>query len=158
MIRLTAFLLLQVSLPGPGMPYDARVDYQGPGLVCGAAFSFPLKRGESATLIKSSPINWDLTIRTKGGPFSVRESQYATRGGKPIREVSNGVLSQLRNTGGYVWVYTDNTPGSTDIYGPAVNAAKPTAAFKRMIFGGPRSGMVGNHKCLDGSGSDPQVS
>lgn len=157
-MRLIALFLLQASLPGPGIPYDGRVDYQGPGLVCGAAFSFPLQKGESASLVKRSFIDAELTIQTRDGQLTVHESQYATRGGKLIKEIASGSLSRLRRSGRYVWVYTDNAPGSTDIYGPAVDAAEPTPAFKRVIFGGPRSGMVGDQRCLDGNGSDSKVS
>lgn len=158
MMHLTALLLLQASLPGPGIPYDARVDYRGPGLICGAAFSFPLREAESATLIKRSFIDAEFTILTKDGTFFIHESQYATEGGVLIKELANGSVRRFRRSSRYFWAYTDNAPGSTYIYGPAVDAAAPTAAFKRVRFGGPRYGIVDGQKCLDGIGSKAKVS
>lgn len=155
MLPVLAFLM-QAALPPPGLHYYGRTDYNGPGLVCGAVFSVRLRDGEPAMLTKRSPIDAELSFHTRDGQFTVHESQYATEGGKLIRSVADGVLRRKHEKRGYVWIYRDNAPGSTDVYGPAVNARKPSLALNRITFGSPQRGFVGAEKCLDGSGSDKQ--
>ena len=150
--------LLQATLPPPGLPYYARTDYEGPGLVCGAAFSVRLQVGETAVLTKRSLIDAELTFDTRDGQFTVHESQYATEGGKLVRRVAGGVLRRKRENGRYLWIYRDNAPGSTDIYGPGVNASEPSPALNRIKFGSPRNGFVGAERCLDGNKSENSLS
>ena len=153
MLYVFALLFAQAALPPSGLHHYARVDYVGPGLVCGAAFSMRLRDGETAALIKRSPINAEMDFHTRDGGFAVHESQYATDGGKLIRRVGDGVLPRKRDKGVYLWVYRDSAPGSTDVNGPAVNARTPSPALNRISFGSPRNGFVGTEKCIDGTGS-----
>ena len=148
--------LAQAALPPPNAHYFGRIDYKGPGLVCGAAFSVNLSDGESAVLIKHSAIDAELDFDTSEGKFSVHESQYATAGGEVVGEVGLGVLRVKRVDGDYVWIYRDRAPGSTDVFGAAVNSNKPTAALIRISFGGPRNGLVDGVRCLAGRDLDPK--
>jgi len=140
------------------MHYYARTDYKGSGLVCGATFSVRLRDGETAVLTKRSFIDAELSFDTRDGQFTVHESQYATEGGKLFRRVAEGVLRRKHEGGRYSWTYRDSMPGSTDISGPGVDARSPSSALNRINFGSPRSGFVGEEKCLEGSGSDGRSS
>ena len=154
MLFVYAFLLAQAALPPSGLHYYARTDYAGPGLICGASFSMQLRDGETATQLKGSAIHTEMTFNSREGQFTVRESQYATDGGKLVQSVGDGVLRRKLNKASYTWVYRDSAPGSTDISGPAVNNRKPSAVLRRIMFGGPRNGFVGAEKCMDGIRSD----
>jgi len=158
MLSVFALLFAQAALPPPGLSYYARTDYTGPGLVCGAAFSMRLRDGETAALIKGSPIDAEISFHTREGQFTVHESQYATDGGRLIRKVGDGVLRRKLDKAIYTWVYRDSAPGSTDVSGPAVNARKPSPALNRIMFGGPRNGVVGAEKCINGIGSNQRSS
>ena len=158
MLSVLSLLIAQAALPPPGLQYYAREDYTGQGLVCGAAFSMRLRDGETAARIKSSAIHTEMIFHTREGQFTVRESQYATGGGKLIQSVGDGVLRRKLNKASYTWVYRDSAPGSTDVSGPAVNARKPSPTLKRIMFGGPRNGFVGAEKCIDGIRSDRRSS
>jgi len=144
-------------IPPPGTSYFARTEYKGPGLVCGAAFSFRLKEGETARLTKSSAISSVLTIYSSDGEFSVEESQYVTQGGEVVTDTSEGVIRRKHDDGRYLWIYRDHAPGSTVVYGPAVDAADQTAAFRRIRFGAPRYGKVDGEACLTGTDFDRRV-
>ncbi|MGC6331782.1 hypothetical protein [Rhizorhabdus sp. FW153] len=157
MLPFLAFLM-QAALPPPGLNYYGRTEYSGPGVVCGAAFSVRLRVGETAVLTKRSFFDAELSFNISDGRLTVHESKYATEGGKMIQPVGDGVLRRKREKQGYVWIYRDNAPGSTDVRGPAVSARKPSVALSRITFGSPRSGFVGAEKCLDGSGSDKRSS
>lgn len=149
-----ALLFMQAALPPPGLHYYARTDYNGPGLVCGAAYSVRLRDGEAAVLIKGTAIDAKMSFHTSEGQFTVHESQYATDGGRLIRKVGDGVLRRKLDRAIYTWVYQDSAPGSTDVSGPAVNARKQSPALDRIVFGGPRNGFVGAEKCINGIGSN----
>jgi hypothetical protein len=152
-IAVALVLLTQAVLPPPGVEYSASTRYEGPGMVCGAAFGFRLKAGETATLSKSSAINAVLKIQSESGELVVEESQYATTGGSGPTKIGDGEISQKREDGHYRWIYRDQAPGSTDIYGPAVDAPKPTPGLRRVIFRSPRNGTLDGEACLEGSGS-----
>ena len=147
-------LLAQAALPPPDAKYFARTEYSGPGLVCGAAFAFQLSVGESAVLRKPSAIDETVTFHTSDGEFSVHESQYATAGGDLFQKTPLGRIELKQQNGQYIWIYRDAMPGSTDVFGPAVNGPKPSPAFRRILFGGPTLGMVGGERCLAGKGLD----
>jgi hypothetical protein len=155
---LALMFLMQAALPPPGLQYYARTDFDGPGLVCGAAFSFHLLKGETAVLKKSSFVDAEVIFNTRDGRFTVHESQYATSGGELIRIIGGGVLRRKHDDDKYIWIYTDNTPGSTDVFGPSVNAQAPSSALRRIRFGSVQSRAVGPDKCLDGRGSDSKLS
>jgi hypothetical protein len=150
-------LALQAMIPPPGVQYFARTDYKGPGLICGAAFSFRLKETETARLTKSSAISGVLTFYSSDGEFSVDESQIVTEDGEIVAKTSEGVVRRKHEDGHYVWIYRDNAPGSTVIYGPAVDAATETPAFKRIRFGAPRYEKVDGEPCLTGTDFDRRV-
>ena len=156
MLIVLAFLA-QAALPPPGLHYNARTEYAGPGLVCGAAFSIQLRKGEKAVLSKRSAIDAEMVFQTSDGQFTVHESQYATEGGTPVRRIADGVLRHKRENSRYVWIYRDNAPGSTDISGPAVATRKASSALNRIRFGSPVDGSVGAVSCLDGIGSEKRV-
>jgi len=150
-------VMLQAAPPPPGLPYDARTDYRGPGLVCGSAFRVLLLPGETAILTKRSFVDAETSFATKDGPFTVSESQYAAPKGKRVRRTAEGMLWRLGRTGSYRWIYTDLAPGHTAVSGTAVGAG-PGRALDRVTFGTVRSRAVGGRPCLDGVGSDRRMS
>ncbi|MGC4252027.1 MAG: hypothetical protein QM605_11390 [Sphingobium sp.] len=143
-----AVILLQAALPPPGLPYDARTDYAGPGLLCGAAFSIRLEVGESAVLIKRSFVDAEMDVHLREGRFTVHESQYAVEGGDPVRRMPEGILRRKREKGRTIWIYRDAAPGSTEVHGPAVDSIRPGPLLNRIRFGAPRA-----ERCLTGKGS-----
>jgi hypothetical protein len=151
-------IFAQAALPPPGLHYNARSEYAGPGLVCGAAFSILLDKGERAVLTKRSFIDSEMSFRIRDGQFAVHESQYATEGGKLVKRIGDGILMRKRVDSRYIWIFRDDAPGSTDVYGPAVNTSKPSSALNRIKFSSPKSGFVGAEKCLSGKGSEPRAS
>ncbi|MCW1987950.1 UNVERIFIED_ORG: hypothetical protein M2348_003735 [Sphingomonas sp. R1F5B] len=151
-------LMLAAYLPPPGLHYFGRIEYAGPGLVCGAAFSIQLDAGERAELIKRSFIDAETTFSIREGQFSIRETQYETAGGTIVRKFEHGALWRKRDSGRYVWHYRDNAPGSTDVYGPSIGARIERSPLSRVEFGSPKNGSVKGLKCLDGSGFDPKIS
>ncbi|MBB4150754.1 hypothetical protein ACFSUK_30585 [Sphingobium scionense] len=153
MLSVFAFLM-QAALPSTSLSYSGRTDYQGPGTVCGAAFSVLLREGESAALIKRSAIDAELSFTTRDGDFTIHESQYATLGGKVVRHFAEGHLRRKREATSYMWTFRDAAPGSTDVSGPGVNTRRPSAALERIVFEPPRNGFVGGEKCLAGASSD----
>jgi hypothetical protein len=151
-------LLAQAVLPPPGLHYFERTEYKGPGLVCGAAFAFRLRNGETAVLRKRTAIDAITIFHTPDGEFSVQESQYATAGGKVVQNLATGIIRRKRQNGEYTWIYEDVAPGSTDVSGPAVNSRTVTPTFKRILFGGPRNDMVGGERCMTGVGFEERQS
>eukprot|EP01042_Synura_sphagnicola_P016809 gene16809-21250_t len=73
-------LAAQAALPSGALHYFGRTDYVGPGLVCGAAFTFPLAKGETAVLTKSILTVSTYAFGVDAGSFSIFESQYTTPG------------------------------------------------------------------------------
>jgi len=100
----------------------------------------------------------ETTIFTPNGRLFVRESQYATEGGAFVARTADGFIRRKRLNRQYHWIYRDSAPGSTDIYGPAVNARRPTSVFRRIKFGSPRNAMVDGEGCMPGVGSDERLS
>lgn len=150
-VLFATILTAQAALPPPGMQYFSRTEYRGPGLVCGAAFSIELRQGERAILTKSSAIDAAMNFHVHEGQFSVRESQYATGGGKVVKKVSGGVVRRKRHNGQLTFIYRDTAPGSTDIFGPALNGTNRETVLRRIVFGGPRYGSVGGKPCMVGT-------
>ena len=144
-----ALLLAQAALPPAGMPYAARTEYAGAGVVCGAAYSLRLAKGETAVLTKRSFAEGTMHFHLREGTVTIRESQYATAGGTVVWRKGAGVLRRKRQGGQFLWIYRDNAPGSTDIRGPAVNSAR-SAALNRIAFEAPRYGMADGERCLSG--------
>ena len=157
-MKLILTLLMQAALPPSGLQYYARTEYHGLGLVCGAAFSILLGENEAAVLSKRSFIDEETNFRTRDGQFTVRESQYGARDSKIVKKLANGALSVKRRKSGFVWIFSDNAPGATEVYGPAVNTRKPSAALARVKFNSPRDGFADNEKCLAGVRSDKKIS
>ncbi|WEK45837.1 MAG: hypothetical protein P0Y56_12475 [Candidatus Andeanibacterium colombiense] len=150
-------LMMQAIPPPAGTHFFARTDYEGPGLLCGAGYSIRLREGENAVVKTDSGLNSIGEIALNEGLFSIRGSQYATEGGTFVADIGDGTLRRKRSTHGIVWIYRDNAPGSTDVFGAAVNATVPTAAFKRVRFGAPRFGMIDGERCMSGKDSDERV-
>ena len=143
-------LAAQAALPSGALHYFGRTDYVGPGLVCGAAFTFPLAKGETAVLTKSILTVSTYAFGVDAGSFSIFESQYTTTGGVEYENTKFGSI-YLKNDGGHSrWIYRESAPGSTDVYGPAVDSSQPTSTFKRINFG-PQTN---REPCLKGVGSD----
>lgn len=153
-IAVALVLLTQAALPPPSSEYSAATHYEGPGLVCGAAFGFQLRAGETATLSKSSSVQAVLEIHSQDGEIVVGESQYGDMGSSAPIKIGDGQLSWKRDDGHYRWIYRDRAPGSTEISGPAVDAPQPTPGLRRIDFRSPRNGALDSEACLKGSGSD----
>jgi hypothetical protein len=130
--------------------YFGRTDYVGPGLICGSTFTFLLAKGETAVLTKSIPIVATYTFSVGATYFSIFESQYTNTGGVEYEKTKLGAIYLKVDSGHSRWIYRDSAPGSTDVYGPAVDGSQPTSTFKRISFGPPAS----RDACLTGVGSD----
>lgn len=148
----------QAALPPSGLPYDGQVEFLGPGVVCGSAFSLRLEEGETAVLTKRTYVDAEYRLRTRDGVFNVHEHQYATQEGKVVRLLPDGALKRKRESGSNRWSYTDDAPGSTDVYGPAVDTRRPSPALNRLMFGAITERAVDGERCLEGLGLDPKVS
>lgn len=154
-----ALLALLQTLPPPpsGVHYYARTDFQGPGQVCAATYTVTLAKNETAVSKSLFGLVEEVRFRTREGQFTVRETQSVGDDGEVIRKVADGTLSCAKSARGYVWSYRDKQPGSTDVYGPAVNAPTPAPALDRITFGALGVGTPRYKMCMRGTNSKPKV-
>lgn len=76
-----------------------------------------------------------------------------TRGGSDPVRIGDGEISWQLKDGQHLWVYRDSAPGSTDLYGPAIDAPQFTPALARVIFRSPRHQALDGKACLSGERS-----
>ena len=141
-------LAIQAALPPSSTPFSAETHYAGPGLLCGAAFAIRLEESETAVRLKSSAIDDVLQVQLQEGTFTVRETQYNSSGAGDRIRLGDGSISREVVDGQSRWVYRDAAPGSTTIYGPAVEASRFTPALQRIIFRSPHSRSLDGESCM----------